>query len=108
MSDRINPMTQGLPGKIAERMNGAGGTKRAGDTAPARDSGTPAGTDADRVELTAGGRLLERLEKSFAALPEIDRARVEAVKTAISNGEYEIDAAQIAAALIRTDRQLGG
>lgn len=107
MSDRINPMTQGLPGKIAERMNGADGTRSAGATARAREPGKPQAPDGEKIELTPGGRLLERLEKSFSSLPEIDRARVEAVKSAIRNGEYQIDADRIAAALLRTELELG-
>ncbi len=107
MADRIGAMTQGLPGKIAERLNGAGSTRSTGATAPSRNAEGPAPAGGDRVELTPGGRLLERLEKTFAAMPEIDRGRVDAVKAAIARGEYEIDAERIAAALIRTDRQIG-
>jgi negative regulator of flagellin synthesis FlgM len=73
-----------------------------------RGAGKSAAPDGEKVELTSSARLLERQEKSFASLPEIDRARVEAVKTAIANGEYQIDAGRIAAALLRTEQQLGG
>jgi negative regulator of flagellin synthesis FlgM len=58
----------------------------------------------ETVELTSSAKLLERLEKTLASLPEIDRARVEAVKTAIENGDYQIDADRIADALLRADR----
>ncbi len=107
MADRIDPMSHGLPGKIGERMSGTAGTKRAAD-ASAVAPGKSAAPDGEKVELTSSARLLERLEKSFASLPEIDRARVEAVKTAIANGEYQVDAGRIAAALLRTEQQLGG
>jgi negative regulator of flagellin synthesis FlgM len=108
MSDRIDPMTQGLPGKIAERLSGAGGARSAEGTVRARAPASPATPEGERIELTPGGRLLARLEQSFAAAPDIDRARVDAVKAAIQNGEYEIDADRIAAALLRTEHELGG
>lgn len=106
MSDRINPMNQGLPGKIAENVNGtAGGRKTgAGGGVAPRQAPLPA---ADTVELTSSARLLERLEKSFASLPGIDRSRIDAVKSAIESGNYRIDPDGIASALLRTDLQLG-
>ena len=111
MSNRIDQMAQGLLGKIAENSS-AGARKVAGTAAsapgraanPSADGVAPAG---DTVELTSSAKLLERLEKTLASLPDIDRGRVEAVKTAIENGEYQIDADKIAAALLRSDGQAG-
>lgn len=113
MSNGIDLMAQGLLGKIAE--NSSAGAKKvgvAGTSAPANaakpaadgTSGRPAG---DTVELTSSAQLLERLERTLASLPEIDRARVDAVKSAIESGEYEIDAGRIASALLQNERQLG-
>src|SRR5690606_41972129 len=114
MSNGINQMAQGLLGKIAE--NSSAGAKKvgvAGASAPANaakpaadgTSGRPAG---ETVELTSSAQLLERLEKTLASLPEIDRARVDAVKAAIENGEYESDAERIAPALHHNESTLGG
>jgi negative regulator of flagellin synthesis FlgM len=111
MSNRIDQMTQGLLGKLAENSSAA--AKKAGNAstvAPA--AGVKAAVDGaarsqsagETVELTSSAKLLERLEKTLASLPEIDRARVEAVKTAIENGDYQIDADRIADALLRADR----
>ncbi|MBT8085341.1 MAG: flagellar biosynthesis anti-sigma factor FlgM [Woeseia sp.] len=61
----------------------------------------------DTVELTSGAKLLERLEKSLESLPDINQERVDAVKTAIANGDYTIDADKIADALVRFDREFG-
>lgn len=107
MSNRIDPMNQGLLGKIAEQSGGASGAKKAdgnGSSPPARD--LKSALAGETVELTSSAKLLERLEKSFASLPEIDRSRVDAVKTAIENGDYEVDADKIAGALLYTDAQL--
>jgi len=113
MSNGINQMAQGLLGKIAE--NSSAGAKKvgnAGASAPANPAkpaaeGTSGRPQGDTVELTSSAQLLERLEKTLASLPEIDRARVDAVKTAIENGEYAIDAERIASALLQHERQLG-
>lgn len=108
MSGRIDPMTQGLLGKIVEHATGTAGSKKVGGTGisvPGKDV-KPA-LAGDTVELTSSAKLLERLEKTLASLPEIDRARVDAVKSAIENGDYEVDADKIAAALLYTDLQLG-
>jgi len=110
MSNRIDQMAQGLLGKIAE--NSSAGARKVGVAAasapgkaanPSADGIAPAG---DTVELTSSAKLLERLEKTLASLPDIDRGRVEAVKTAIENGEYQIDADSIAAALLRSEGRM--
>jgi negative regulator of flagellin synthesis FlgM len=111
MSNRIDQMTQGLLGKLAE--NNSAAAKKAGNTATAAPAAAiKAGMDGaarsqsagETVELTSSAKLLERLEKTLASLPEIDRTRVEAVKAAIENGDYQIDAGRIADALLRADR----
>lgn len=111
MSNRIDQMSQGLLGKIAEnasasakKVAGAGAAQPGKVAPPSADGARPA---SDTVELTSSAQLLERLEKTLASLPEIDRAKVEAVKSAIENGDYEIDAGKIAEALLRNDRQTG-
>jgi negative regulator of flagellin synthesis FlgM len=110
MSNRIDQMAQGLLGKIAE--NSSAGARKVGSTAaPVSGKAGSTSPDAiardDTVELTSSAKLLERLEKTLASLPEIDRARVDAVKTAIENGEYQIDADKIAAALLRSEGRPG-
>lgn len=106
MSNRIDQMTQGLLGKIAE--NSSAGAKKVGGVGTSQPGkGVKPSADGDTVELTSSAKLLERLEKTLASLPEIDRARVESVKIAIENGDYQIDADRIAEALLRDDRQVG-
>lgn len=100
-------MTQGLLGKIAKNVSGTSGTGKAtdsGDTPSGKPGARAAG---DTVQLTSSGRLLERLEKAFASMPEIDRGRVDAVKSAIESGNYRVDADRLAEAIIRSDLKLG-
>lgn len=101
-------MDPGAIGKLGNKVGEAGSSRKVtGDQRPADSaaSGTP--QVADTVNLTTGAKLLERLEKSLASLPDVDSNRVEAVKQAIADGEYEIDAEAIAAAMIRLERSLG-
>ena len=75
--------TQGKPGDAAK-------TDRQGD-----DTGAPARAESAIVELS-NPKLLEALGDEIRNLPEVNQARVEAVKTALGNGEYEPDAEVIA------------
>ena len=109
MSNTIKPVDNSMINKIGDKL---GNAKEALSTSGAhRIDGSKADGVAkpgsDTVELTSGAQLLERLEKSLASLPEIDQGRVDAVKTAISSGDYTIDAEKIADALIRLDREFG-
>lgn len=108
MSDRINPMDQRLVATLDTRSSETGTTK-AVSVEPTAGGSEAAGKPpaGETVELTTGAKLIAELDASLASVPEIDSARVEAVKAQIENGEYEIDAEQIANALLRTERELG-
>ena len=109
MSNRIDPMDQGMLGKIGNKF---------GDTSSARKvdgSPTERGKDAaqkasaaDTVELTSNAKLLERLDKTLAAAPDVDASKVAEVRKQIENGEFQIDAEKIAEAMLRIDRELDG
>ncbi len=108
MANRIGPMDHGITGKVGNKVDETSINRKVtrdsgSQTSPTRD---PASTN-DTVELTSSAQLLERLEKKLASLPAVDAGRVAEIKTAIENGEYEIDADAIAAAMIRFDRALG-
>jgi len=85
--------------------------KSAGRGAPA--NGRPAGTPAtpartDQVSLTETASRLRELEALMAGTPDIDPARVEALRQAIQDGRYEIDNAHVADKLIALERSLFG
>ena len=109
MSNRINPMDQGLVGKISDKAGDTGVVRKVSTDAPANGPNHARQTNTgDTVELTSSAKLLERLEKTLASLPEIDNARVEAVKAQIENGEYQIDSEKIVEALLRMDQEFDG
>lgn len=108
MSNRINPAEHGMLNKINDKLGDTASTRKVASEAAVsgKDVRKQASTG-DTVELTSSAKLLERLEKTLAGLPEVNRGRVEAVRTAIEKGDYVIDSDKIAAALLRTDRELG-
>jgi len=108
MTNRIGPVDPGAIGKAGNKVDEAGtGRKVSGDAGQATNAPQSRATTNDTVELTSGAKLLERLEKTLAGLPDVDSARVAEVRAAIENGEYQIDAAAIADAMIRFERSFG-
>lgn len=108
MTDRINPMDQGMLGKIGNKIGETGTAKKVDGNPSARgNDATQKTASTDTVELTSSAKLLERLEKTLAAMPDVDQARVDAVKSQIENGEYRIDSDQIADAMLRLDHEIG-
>ena len=101
-------MDQGILGKIGNKIDETktSNTVTPLSTAPDKASANPA-SKSDTVNLTSSAKLLERLDKTLASLPAINAERVAEIKTAIENGEYEIDAKAVADAMIRFDRSLG-
>ncbi len=94
-------------GKASGKLNETSASKVSGDKAAQTSAATGAKSRGDTVELTSHAKLLERLDKTLATLPAVDEVRVAEIKTAIENGEYEIDADAIADAMLRFERSLG-
>lgn len=100
-------MDQGLLGKIGNKTGETGTARKVdgGNVARANDPARNTSTG-DTVELTSKAKLLERLEKSLASIPDVDASRVAEVRKQIENGEYQIDADKIAESMLRLDREL--
>ncbi len=77
---------------------------------PARQEAAPSPVHSadDTVALTDTARLMQRVENMLANVPPTDRARVDAVRQALANGDYEIDPERIAARVVRLERELSG
>lgn len=63
-------------------------------TAPQQETGKPSTTDT--VSMTDASQRLQSLETSLESLPIVDAQRVEDIRSAIDNGEYEIDPEKVA------------
>jgi negative regulator of flagellin synthesis FlgM len=108
MSNSINPVDQGMHGKIGDKIGETATTRKLDVATPAAHEGKQAQkASGDTVQLTSSAKLLERLEKTLAETPAVDSARIDAVRADIENGDYVINADKIADALLRTDLELG-
>jgi negative regulator of flagellin synthesis FlgM len=62
---------------------------------------------ADAVDITDTAAKLKAIESRLAGLPDVDQARVAAIRERIESGNYQPDAARIAQKLARLERELG-
>ncbi len=73
----------------------AGNTGKASQQPPQAGTARPAAGESTIVELS-NATLLDELNEQIRNLPEVNDARVEAVKQALTQGEYQPDAEVIA------------
>ncbi len=89
----------------------AGGEQRANAAQQSgRSQGTPPSTadaaSTDEVTITRAATELLQLEDQLAALPDADLERVDAIRKAIGDGSYQVDAEQIVNNLLQAERDL--
>lgn len=106
MSNRISPVDQGMLGKIGDKVSQTNGTKKVGSEKTESDTASVRTMSNDTVELTQNAQLLQRLDKTLNEVSAVDSRRIDAVREAIQNGEYVVDADKIADAMLRFDRDL--
>ena len=108
MTNKIGPEDPNMINKVGNKIDESRPADRV-STERAAPQATPERSAAagETVELTTGAQLLERLEKSLESLPAVDAQRVAEIKSAIENGDYEIDSQAIADAMLRLERSFG-
>lgn len=92
MTDPINTQNR-LRNNVVTPDSKASGAARPASSGEA--SNAKPRDEASLLELSSAS-LLEEMSEQIRNLPEVNEARVEAVKQALSNGEYEPDAEVIA------------
>ena len=65
-----------------------------------------AASEQTHVSLSPRSAQLKQLETQLAAIPLVDRARVESIKQAIATGQYTINTANIADSLIQSVKEM--
>lgn len=65
-----------------------------------------ADTQQTDVSLSPRARQLKQLETQLAAIPVVDRARVDSIKQAITRGEYTINTGNIAENLLNSVKDM--
>lgn len=104
MATEINNVSGSQIGNVGAG-NAAHGSQAAAQNKTAESQGNPA-SSRDTVSLTPQAQQLRDLESRIADLPEVDSNRVNAIKDAIANGSYEIDANRIAEKMIQFEGAL--
>ena len=104
MTDPINTQNRARQTGVSSDTKAGSTAKSGGNTAASTRSGASQ-SNASTVDLS-NATLLQELEEQIKNLPEVSDVRVEAVKQALSNGEYEPDAEVIARKYIEIEKLL--
>ena len=96
ISNTTNTLQVGQKSAAEERAQVADSAKESVDRA----------APADRVSITSTASLLQQAEEALKTAPDVDVKRVEAIKKAIENGTFEIDANRVAEELIAFESTL--
>jgi negative regulator of flagellin synthesis FlgM len=106
----INPGARPQRGESEQepgRARSAGGADRVRvERAGEPDASERPAEAGESVTLTRTASELLQLEESLQALPSVDRARVDAIRSAIENGSYRIDTARIVDSLLQSEAEL--
>ena len=102
MSIEISGRPAAQQANVSELSTGASKQKQL--TTAQQETGTP--SQQDTVSLTDTADMLQRLEEKIRAMPVVDIQRVNTVKSAIDNGNYQIDTTQVAGQLIENEIEL--
>ena len=70
------------------------------------DARSPSSAHSDQVSLTSSAQLLKELDDAVAASPATDQQRIDAIRQALAEGRYDVNAARIAESLLSLDEQL--
>lgn len=88
----------------SQATNQVTGTAGSGSTRASTSS--KAGAGSDTVTFTNTVAEMLKLEESLAKIPDINDARVEAIKASIAEGNYQIDSEKIVDSLLKLEKDL--
>ncbi|GIU53314.1 MULTISPECIES: flagellar biosynthesis anti-sigma factor FlgM [Shewanella] len=71
-------------------------------------SSNKADVKTDSVSITSQAQQLQGAQSKMASLPEIDQSKVDAIKTAISEGRYKVDPEKLAANIASFEADMSG
>lgn len=103
--DTNNNINPGGPANARGRTNGVNTTPEASTPAAATPK-APASAK-DNVVLSPEAQNLNRLQAKISDMPDVDMERVAAIKKAIAEGKFEINADRIAENMLNQEKLLG-
>lgn len=87
-------------GPSATRERSGGAVER---SAPSATTTTSASTTPPAVNLSTEGQVLSRIAGSLRNLPDVDSAKVAAIKEAVDRGDYKVNAERLAGRILDAD-----
>ena len=102
MADKINGYGRGGVDITSTRLRAI----ERGENARQSRKSESASSGGDAVQLTHTATSLKQIESRLASIPDVDRARVDAIRQRVESGAYKLDANRIADRLLRFERDL--
>jgi negative regulator of flagellin synthesis FlgM len=99
---KINDLTQ----PQTQRSGAGRGTEEASASTSGKGKAVTPTSAADTVNLSDTAQKLNELQERLSAVPVVDGQRVEAIRTAVENGSYQIDPMRVAEKLMKYEEQL--
>ncbi len=104
---KINDSIKNAAGLGVEKPNtGKASATKTGATANNAQTSQLEATSAESVTLSPLSAQLKSLEKKVAASSVFDAEKVEAIKSAIANGQFKVDSEKVADGLINSVKDL--
>ena len=101
MNIDINGLGAGRPDSVKRQENESKVSSKAkADNAKTSDERS----NSDSVSLSSGARDIAQIENEILNLPEIDQAKVDAIKARIASGEYHIDFEKVAQKMLDMEK----
>jgi len=92
--------------KIDNSVKSVGNTPAGEQRAKVTGPGTSPNPGGDQVQLSSLSSGMKQAEEAIANTPVVDQARVDEIKQAISDGNFQVDANKVADGLIDSVRQM--
>ncbi|MCC4832677.1 flagellar biosynthesis anti-sigma factor FlgM [Shewanella sp. 1_MG-2023] len=103
MAIDINNLKTASHTQLRTNRDASAATKTAEST-----SSNTAAVKTDSVSITSQAQQLQGAQSKMASLPEIDQSKVDAIKTAISEGRYKVDPEKLAANIASFEADMSG
>jgi negative regulator of flagellin synthesis FlgM len=101
MSDISNIKSSGQNDLVRARKTGANDNQNVDVTTSPQNNASRS----DTVSLTDTAELLQSLQKIVVDTPVVDQSKVDAIRAAIADGSYTIDASKVAQNLLNLEGQ---
>lgn len=101
----MNNKIDGVSGQH-QQVGGASQNAKTARESPADSRAAQSTPDPDQFNLSSSGQLLKDLNARVQASEGFDQQKVDAIKRAIAEGSYKVDASRIADALQQLEDQL--